>query len=191
MPNAGDPQAVHKKLNLFAEFHSLMHKLMASIMLALLVLSAPATAQGVPQGAPVDGIPCDTAEGALLHFHPHVAISDHGKPVVIPEDVGRPLATPCLYWIHTHTPDGIVHIESPRYRTFKLGEFFDIWAQPLTRTNVAGAKVRKGEKVMVWVAGRLYAGDPRKIDLAQHLDIDIAVGPPYKRPAAFTAWNGN
>ena len=191
MPNADDPQALHKKLNLFAEFHSLMHKLMASLMLALLVLGAPARAQGVQQGAPVDGIPCDTAEGALLHFHPHVAISDHGKPVVIPEDVGRPLATPCLYWIHTHTPDGIVHIESPRYRTFKLGEFFDIWAQPLSRTNVAGAKVRKGEKVLVWVAGRLYTGDPRKIDLAQHLDIDIAVGPPYKRPAAFTAWNGN
>ena len=191
MPNAGDPQAVHKKLDLFAEIQSVMHKLTVSIMLALLVLGAPATAQGVPQGTPVDGIPCDTAEGALLHFHPHVAISDHGKPVVIPEDVGRPLVTPCLYWIHTHTPDGIVHIESPRYRTFKLGEFFDIWAQPLSRTNVAGAKVRKGEKVMVWVAGRLYTGDLRKIDLAQHLDIDIAVGPPYKRPAAFTAWNGN
>ncbi len=191
MLHARDPQAVHKKSNLFAEIHSVMHKLTASIMLALLVLGAPARAQGVPQGAPVDGIPCDTAEGALLHFHPHVAISDHGKPVVIPEDVGRPLATPCLYWIHTHTPDGIVHIESPRYRTFKLGEFFDIWAQPLSRTNVAGAKVRKGEKVMVWVAGRLYPGDPRKIELAQHLDIDIAVGPPYKRPAAFTAWNGN
>jgi len=191
MLHARDPQAVHKKLNLFAEIHSVMHKLTASIMLALLVLGAPARAQGVPQGAPGDGIPCDTAEGALLHFHPHVAISDHGKPVVIPEDVGRPLATPCLYWIHTHTPDGIVHIESPRYRTFKLGEFFDIWAQPLSRTNVAGAKVRKGEKVMVWVAGRLYPGDPRKIELAQHLDIDIAVGPPYKRPAAFTAWNGN
>ena len=191
MPNSGDPQAVHKKLDLFAEIHGVMHKLTASIMLALLVLGAPARAQGVPQGAPVDGIPCDTAEGSLLHFHPHVAISDHGKPVVIPEDVGRPLGAPCLYWIHTHTPDGIVHIESPRYRTFKLGEFFDIWARPLTRTDVAGAKVRKGEKVMIWVAGRLYTGDPRKIDLAQHLDIDIAVGPPYKRPAAFTAWNGN
>jgi len=168
-----------------------MHKFIVAALCAGLVSATPASAQGVPQGAPIDGIPCDTAEGALLHFHPHLSVSDHGKPVVVPEDVGRPLATPCLYWMHTHTPDGIIHIESPRYRTFTLGEFFDIWAQPLTKSNIAGAKLRKGEKMLVWVAGRPYTGNLRKLELAQHLDIAIAVGPPYSKPRPFTAWNGN
>jgi len=191
MPNSSRPHVLHKKLALFVEFHGLMHKFMVAALCAVMVLTAPAGARAVPQGGPVDGIPCDTAEGALLHFHPHLSVNDHGKPVVIPEDVGRPLATPCLYWVHTHTPDGIIHIESPRYRTFTLGEFFDIWAQPLTKTNVAGAKLRKGEKLLVWVAGRPFTGNLRKLELAQHLDIAIAVGPPYVKPAPFTAWNGN
>ena len=30
-----------------------------------------------------------------------------------------------------------------------------------------------------------------KIEFTQHLDISVLVGPPYKMPAPFTAWNGN
>ena len=168
-----------------------MHKIIAAFAIALLVSTGPALARGVPQGEPVDGIPCDRAEGSLLHIHPHLTIADHGKPVTIPDDIGRPLVTACLYWLHTHTPDGIIHIESPRYRTFTLGEFFDIWAQPITKTGIAGAKLRKGERIVAWVQGRSYVGDLRRIELTQHLDIAIAVGPPYRKPAPFTLWNGN
>ena len=145
----------------------------------------------VPAGAAIHGIRCDQMEGALLHIHQHVTIRDHGKPVPIPDDVGRPLIGQCLYWIHTHTPDGIVHIESPNFRSFTLGEFFDVWGQPLSTGNVAGAKPRQGERVAVWVGGRPYTGDPRTIELLQHLDVTIEVGPPYVKPAPFTDWKGN
>ncbi len=145
----------------------------------------------VPAGRPVDGIRCDQMEGAVLHIHQHLTVLDHGKPVAIPDDVGRPLAAQCLYWIHTHTPDGIIHIEAPRFRTFTLGEFFDVWGQPLGKADVAGAKPGNGEHVAIWLSGRPYAGDPRKIELPQHLDVTIEVGPPYAKPAPFTAWNGN
>jgi hypothetical protein len=152
--------------------------------------AGPARA-AVPNGQPIDGIRCDAMEGSVLHIHQHVAILDHGKAVAIPPDVGRPFAAACLYWIHTHTPDGIIHIESPNFKSFTLGELFDVWGEPLTRTDVAGAKPKKGERVVVWVDGRPYTGDPRKIDLTNHLDITIEVGPPYAKPAPFTAWNGN
>jgi hypothetical protein len=151
-------------------------------------LSAPAA---IPTGERVDGIRCDAAEGVKMHIHPHLTILDHGKPVAIPEDVGRPLAGQCFYWIHTHTPDGIIHIESPNFREFTLGEFFDIWGQPFDAHDVAGAKPRSGETVKVFVDGEPYAGDARKIQLAQHLDIAILVGPPYAKPPPFTQWNGN
>lgn len=164
--------------------------LFATLALTTLGSFARASA-GVPIGAPIDGIRCDAVEGVAMHIHPHVTILDHGKAIAIPEDVGRPLGTPCLYWLHTHTTDGIVHVESPAVRSFTLGEFFDVWGQPLSKTAVAGAKPRKGEAVRVFVQGRPYAGDPRKIELTQHLDIAILVGPPYKVPAPFTAWNGN
>ncbi len=160
----------------------------AALLLAATPL-APASA-AIPTGQPVGGIRCDQMEGNVLHIHQHLAIFDHGKPIRVPEDVGRPLMGGCLYWLHTHTPDGIIHVESPAMRTYTLGEFFSVWGQPLSRTNVAGAKPRRGEHTTVWVDGNVYAGDPRRIELTAHLDVTIDVGPPAKKPAPFTAWNG-
>jgi hypothetical protein len=144
----------------------------------------------VPTGQPVGTIHCDTMEGSVIHIHQHLAIFDHGKPVGIPEDVGRPLGANCFYWLHTHTPDGIIHVESPTVRTYTLGDFFAIWGQPLARTNVAGAKPRPGERTTVWVNGARYAGDPRTIVLTPHEDIAIDVGPPARKPVPYTNWNG-
>ena len=152
--------------------------------------SSPNAQAAIPTGETVDGVHCDPAEGVALHIHPHLTILDHGRPVGIPEDVGRPLGAQCLYWLHTHTPDGIIHIESPAIRTFTLGQFFAIWGQPLEPRDVAGAKPRRGEAVKVFVDGEPYAGDPRRIEFAQHLDIAIIVGPPYRKPPAFTGWHG-
>ncbi len=160
-------------------------------VIAALTLSAGGARAAIPTGQPVDGIKCDAMEGAVLHIHQHVTILDHGKPVGIPDDLGRPLVGQCLYWIHTHTPDGIIHVESPNFKTFNVGNVFDVWGEPLSRTDVAGAKPKKNERVVTWVDGRQYDGDPRKIELTQHLDVTIEVGPPYTKPQPFTQWNGN
>lgn len=169
----------------------LFHVLSSAAIAGALFAGTPSARADIPSGAPVDGIRCEAMEGSVLHIHQHVAIRDHGKPVGIPPDVGRPLIAQCLYWIHTHTPDGIIHVESPNFRTYTLGNFFDIWGEPLTATNVAGSKPKKDEHIAVWVDGAPYTGNPRKIDLTQHLDVTIEVGPPYTKPAPFTAWNGN
>ena len=162
----------------------------AATALALVVLAAPLAAPAAPpDGQTVDGIPCQSMEGSALHIHQHLAIFDHGHPVAIPPDVGRPLAG-CYYWLHTHTPDGIIHVESPQMRSFTLGQFFAVWGEPLTPTDVAGARPRPGEHVVVWVDGSRYTGDPRALPLTEHLDVTIDVGPPYRRPAPFTAWGG-
>ena len=139
-------------------------------------------------GRPVAGISCDAMEGSRIHIHQHLVILDHGKPVDIPFDVGRPTAARCLYWLHTHTPDGIIHIEAPADRAFTLGNFFEIWGQPLSRTQVASAKATKKAPLKVWVNGKPYLGDPRKIVLAAHADITIQVGPPFTKPTLFTMW---
>jgi len=144
----------------------------------------------VPAGGPVDGIHCDQMEGNVLHIHQHLAIFDHGKRVGVPEDVGRPLMGNCFYWLHTHTPDGIIHVESPTMRSYTLGQFFAVWGQPLSRADVAGAKLRPGERTTVWVDGNVYTGDLQKIELTSHLDVTIEVGPPAKKPVPYTAWNG-
>ena len=94
-----------------------------------------------------------------MHIHQHVAILDHGRAVTIPEDVGRPLVSQCYYWIHTHTPDGIIHVESPNFRSFTLGNLFDIWGQPLSRRigRRARNRVRASASLCGSTAGAMTA----------------------------------
>ncbi len=95
---------------------------------------------------------------------------------------------PCLYWLHTHTPDGIIHIEAPSDRTYTLNDFFLVWGQPLGKTIAATARAGKGDSMKVWVDGNPYAGNPRAIALKPHTDIVIEVGPPFVPPPRYTAW---
>ena len=139
-------------------------------------------------GQTIDGISCDAQEGQRIHIHQHLVIFDHGKPVGIPANVGQPANVRCIYWLHTHTPDGIIHIEAPKDRSFTLGDFFKVWGQPLSRTEASAARARKGEKLRVWVDGKPYGGDPAKLALTAHADIVIEAGPPFPKPPRFSAW---
>src|SRR5471030_1649073 len=115
-------------------------------------LSSPIAAQLAPiapAGETVGGISCDAQEGQRIHIHQHLVILDHGKAVSIPNNVGRPALLPCLYWLHTHTPDGIIHIEAPKERSFTLGDFFAVWGQPITATKVATATATKAQPLKV------------------------------------------
>ncbi|MDQ2908116.1 MAG: hypothetical protein M3R44_02060 [Candidatus Eremiobacteraeota bacterium] len=161
----------------------------AVLAVALAATSGGFAAAQAPSGSTVDGIRCDQAEGAVFHIHQHLALFSHGKPVPIPDDVGRPLFGNCLYWIHTHTPDGVIHVESPVFRSFTLGNFFDVWGQPLSPTAVGPARIRRGQ-LRIYVDGMPYHGNPRTIALAQHTDITLEAGPPYRKPVSFTSWQG-
>jgi hypothetical protein len=163
--------------------------LCAAFLTAAVSLTVGVARSDPATGRPVDGIRCDRNESGVFHIHQHLAVYDHGKLVGIPSDVGRPLGAGCLYWTHTHTPDGLIHIESPVFRSFHLGEFFDIWGQPLTATRVGPARIAPGQ-LRAYVDGNRYTGDPRKIDLVAHSDIVLEAGPPYVKAAPFTDWQG-
>src|SRR3954454_12846733 len=154
------------------------------------VLAAHATrASAQAMGQTVNGISCDAQEGQRIHIHQHLAIFDHGKAMTIPQYIGIPFASRCIYWLHTHTPDGIIHVEAPMNRSFTLGDFFAVWGQPIARKQVASAQTKKkGDRTRVWVNGALWNGDPAKIPLIAHQDIVIQVGPPFAKPVAFTNW---
>ncbi|WP_101478162.1 hypothetical protein [Candidatus Nitrosotalea bavarica] len=73
----------------------------------------------------IDGIPCETQEYSTFHIHAHMDIFVSDQHIGIPAQIG--ITNSCLYWLHTHTPDGIIHIESPAEREFTIGQFLDIW----------------------------------------------------------------
>jgi hypothetical protein len=157
------------------------------LLLALLIHATgpAAVAQNLFGGLPIDGIHCDAQEGAVEHVHAHLQIFNHAKPLAIPAMIGIPRQGTCLYWIHTHSGDGYIHIESPIVRTFTLGQFFDIWGEDLSWTKVSDVQAPHGKRLSIWVNGTAWHGkDPRDIVLRDHETIVIQNGPPFAKPAA-------
>ncbi len=68
------------------------------------------------------------------------------------------------------------------HRTFTLGDFFDIWGQPLSKTQVGPAR---GPVTAIY-NGRVYLGNPRDIPLEKHAQIQLQVGKPLVAPVSIT-----
>jgi hypothetical protein len=139
------------------------------------------------QGQDIDGIKCDAGEQLAYHVHAHLFILLDGKPQTVSSQIGipgAPLLPKCIYWLHTHDSSGIIHIESPTHLTYTLGQFFDIWGQPLNRIDVATHPVPSAG-LTVFVDGVQYDGDPRDIELKAHTQVVLELGQ-VGRPPSFT-----
>ena len=161
------------------------------------VLAPPASPS---LGEAVDGIPCQRTEQVLFHIHARLTVYVDGKSRQVPYGIGiaPPLEgfrTPagvfvvggsCFAWLHTHAADGVIHIESPVKRTYTLGNFFDVWHQPLSATRVGPARGR----VTAFVDGKVWHGSPAAIPLRAHAQIQLDVGRPAVKPVLITRWHG-
>jgi hypothetical protein len=156
---------------------------------------ATASAKQAPASGPlpaINGITCDALESTVVHIHVHLAIFVNGDEQEIPFGigVGQPWEVSdsdegpfvdngsCFYWLHTHTQDGVVHIESPVRRRFTLGDFFAIWQLPLSANQVGPAQ----GQVISYVNGQRDSTNPPDIPLLPHARIQLDVGadvPPY------------
>ena len=154
-----------------------------------------ASTAGEAGGASVDGIKCETTERVLFHIHAHLAGYVDGHQKLIPEGIGIPaprqvqqtadgpfvVGGSCFYWLHSHTRDGIIHIESPVQRVYTLGNYFDLWKQPLSGTQVGPATGR----FTAYLDGKRYPRGPSSIPLKAHELIQLDVGTPVVRPQPF------
>jgi hypothetical protein len=151
-----------------------------------------ASADTTQTGALVDGITCRGRMEASdkYHVHSHVSIYVKGRQMRIPAGAG--IAAPrqaqqlangffvdnsfngCLYWLHVHANDGIIHVEAPSRGNFTLGQFFDIWQQPLGPDQVGPAS----GVVAAFINGQRWTESPRDIPLLPHAVIQLDVGSP-------------
>jgi hypothetical protein len=141
----------------------------------------------------VDGIKCQRNEKVVFHIHAHLTLFANGKPRAVPAGIGiwPPIGPQnyrnglfgvtqanCLSWLVTRYSDGLIHIEAPFQRSFSLGEFFDLWGQPLSRSQVGPAH----GAVTAIVNGTVWTGDPRQLPLTAHAQIQLEVGKPLVAP---------
>jgi hypothetical protein len=150
-----------------------------------------APADTAATGQTVNNIQCDASEQVVYHVHTRLTVYVNGVLRPLPAGIGivSPVAqetadgpfygaSRCYYWLHVHAQDGVIHIESPSVRKYTLGDFFAIWRQPLSSTQVGPVT----GKLTVFVNGRRYQTDPASIPLGSHEDVQIDVGNPVVAP---------
>jgi len=156
-----------------------------------------ARAASASDGTTVDGIPgcLPRAPQIAYQYSVHLSVFVEGAARQIPYGIGmtngRADRTPrgtfvdpgnCFSILHTDAADGMIHVVSTKVRIFTLGNFFDVWGQPLGRNRVGPAT----GPVTVFVNGRPYTGNPRAIPLRKYAVIQLEVGRPLVAPAPLT-----
>lgn len=143
-----------------------------------------------------DGVPgCVSLSQVVVHTKIHLTVFVQGAARQIPYGIGVPnghaqsgprgtfvnYGNNCFSALHTDAADGLIHIMAPTYHTYTLGNFFDVWGQPLGQDRVGPASGR----VTALVNGKPYPGNPRDIRLSKGTaTIQLEVGTPLVAPVS-------
>jgi hypothetical protein len=162
---------------------------LAGVMISQGQSSASTTTPTVGPSTPaptIAGVQCNPGEMLTYHVHSHLTIIVDGKAHYAPAYVGFSL-NDCLYWLHTHQADGVIHIEAPTGIHPTLGAFFKVWGEPISLTRVWKYSVKPGQQMRVIVNNKLFHGNPANVVLGSHKNITIEIGPPFQ-PQQTYAW---
>lgn len=136
---------------------------------------------------PVDGIYCDALEGTAYHIHAHLTIYIDGKPVPVPQGIGIAPDQSCLYWLHTHSTDGVIHTEAPKKVSPTLGNFLDIWGQSFNSSGFRN-ELASSAGWTVYVDGKKVSENFNQLVLQPHQVITIAYNSPNITPDTSYNW---
>ncbi len=87
-----------------------------------------------------------------MHIHPELKIFLDDQPVTIPTNIG--ISPSCMKAVHTHDETGKIHLEYPQAYNFKLADFFAVWGQPLSKTQLLDKTVDEGHTLTMTVDGQ-------------------------------------
>jgi hypothetical protein len=87
-----------------------------------------------------------------FHIHPVLSIVANGERQEIPTEVG--ITPTCMKAVHTHTPDGVIHIETGAPRDFTLSDFFAVWEKPFSKDQVLDFKADASHRIRMTVNGQ-------------------------------------
>ncbi len=170
----------------FAADRRKKNKSMRIIIPVIVGIAVAATAGALlyqpPQVMAISGVECNRTEQLNYHVHTHINVFVDGREQEVPDNVGR--LTSCLYWLHTHATNGVIHVEAPQTREFTLGQFLDIWQQTHDSTEFFDSV--QGKNVTAYVDGEQFEGSYRDVPLESLIQIALVYGePPANIPDEF------
>ena len=113
-------------------------------------------------GAGLDLGPMGTAE----HYHPRLRIVIDGAEIPVAANIGVDPTTGAMSALHTHEPDGTIHIEADRAgEVFTLGQLFTPWGVKLTATQIGGVRADSGRELVLTSNGTPVPGNPADLRL--------------------------
>jgi hypothetical protein len=163
-------------------------RLAVAVVLAVVAAGCAGAATPAPSAAPISspssspaGLASSASPGAneilcdlgghdgKYHIHSLVGVKVDGQLYAPPANIG--IGQTCMYWVHTHKTDGIVHVEAPATVAPTLGDFIDLWASTYPDDQVlaqARAAIAAGQ---VTVNDEPYDGNALELALADQLRI--------------------
>ncbi|HKD77015.1 MAG TPA: hypothetical protein VKB76_16030 [Ktedonobacterales bacterium] len=159
--------------------------------------------KSMPAAGWASTIQCQGSEQLTQHIHANMQIYFNGKNEPIPAGVGIETdnsgnAT-SFCWLHTHQPDGAIHIESPNTSDkYTVGDFLAIWdkqefqgrwlpegAPTITSNSFFGKPLDATNKLTVYVQGKVWTGDIHTLVLQSGENIWLEYGTPLVTPKGF------
>ncbi len=113
------------------------------VVLAVVLVLGVGVVAVAPYFSPYANLSPDTCvneTGVILHIHVRLNIYIQGGRYPIPNNLGNQPG--CTKVLHTHadydppSEPAIIHVESPVVRSFSLGDFFHVWDQPFSSTQI-------------------------------------------------------
>lgn len=94
---------------------------------------------------------CVTHSDSINHYHPWIFIKINGDIVNIPEGTG--VTEECMYPIHTHSPDGKLHIEIPSSNPLKITveDFFTVWGSEFNENQILDYSADENHEIIMTV----------------------------------------
>ena len=98
-----------------------------------------------------------------VHHHAIIHIYNNGLLITAPPNIGWLPQAKVYSSIHTHTPDGIIHMESVKPHDFKLGDFFYIWGVAFGKETLGPFHNSGDKQLNVYVNGKRVADPPNYV----------------------------
>jgi hypothetical protein len=116
-------------------------------------------------GAAVGRLRCSNGR----RFAVHIELFARRRVVIVPPGIGI-AHSGCSYPLRTKAPTGVVEVLQSG--TFTLGDLFHVWGRRLEPARLLSFPGR----VSVFVGGKRFRGDPRRLVLTRHAEIVLEVG---------------